>query len=508
MLGTPLLTFAHSVFYSMIDRDDPQVLGDYYAANIENWIIRNRGQLEMRDGITTRGDSPSATNLGASYLRKSDGTKKFLRVVNGAGNTSKFQDSENGSTWTDVSGGGSKSSNARWALVQANDSIYGVNGLDTPIKYNGSAVSTVSAIPQGIAIEWWKNHMWVFGNPTTKDRAYFSNANDPETWGGSDFININLGDVSAGIGIKGTAGDAGRLYLGKERSIWYITGSSSSNWALNILTYEHGVASHESMISVKNDVWCVDLEGNVRSLYRTDTDNPFSSLRSWPIPQTIAGLNRAAITKTSAVFFDNYAMFFVPNGVDTHNSLVLVLDTQANEGKGGWLKFTGWNIARAVIAYDSAVPRLFLFDSREGNGQAYQWTGASDNGIAITAKYETKIYDHGYPSQEKKWKFAYQYAPVIGTATLKFYVSIDRFYYVKLADISLQGTGNKLLGQTWTLGTDKLGFDGFVRQKINYTDNGGDNAGFSQQVKLEAESSSTKVKIRQFTSHYRLKGLH
>jgi len=68
----------------------------------------------------------------------------------------------------------------------------------------------------------------------------------------------------------------------------------------------------------------------------------------------ISGLNKSALDDSSAIFFDNYAMFFVPNGVDGHNSLVLVWDTQANtndRGKphGGWVKFTGWNIARASV---------------------------------------------------------------------------------------------------------------------------------------------------------------
>lgn len=508
MLRNQLRDFEHRYFYSIIDRDDAQSIPDYFAANIENWIIRNRGQLEMRKGLTVRGTNPAKTILGAIVHIRSNGSKKLIRVIDGAGNTAKFQYSDDGITWTDITGGGSKTTGQRWALVQANDNIYGVNGTDTGIKYDGTTMTTVAGIPQGTAIEWWKNHLWVFASPTVKDRLYYSNPSDPETFGGSSFLNINLGDVSRGIGIRGAAGAAGRLYVGKERSVWYVTGTSSSDWAIAILTYEHGVASHESMVSGgKNDVWCVDLEGNVRNLYRTPFDVPLSGLASKDISMTTAGLNKAQLSKVQGVFFDNYIMMFVPNGVDSYNSLVLVWDTLANEKKGGWIKFTNWYVSYGVVFNESNTPKLFLFDSRSGNGQAYEWTGTDDNGNSIVAKYETKIYDFGYPDQEKRYKFSYQFSPAQGNVTSRFYTSVDRYYYTKIADPSLLGTGNKLLGVNWTLGQDKLGSGGFAKVRIGFTDNGGAGIGTTLQVKLEAESSTTSIKIQRFVSHYMLLGL-
>lgn len=506
MLETPYLTFDHRFFYSMIDRDDPQIIPNYHASNVENWLIRNAGELEMRDGLTARGSSPSATNLGGAALYRANGTKKLLRVVNGAGNSTKFQHSDDGATWTDVSGGGSRTTGVKWVFVQANDNVYGVNGTDTPIKYDGSSISTVAGIPNGTAIEWYKNFLWIIGVAATPDRLYFSNANTPETFGGSDFINVNLGDYSPGVALKGSPGGDGRLYIGKARSVWYLTGTSSSNFAIQPLTYEHGVAGAEAIVAGRNDVWCADQDCNIRALYRTQEDSPFSTLKSSPIQATISGLNRTAASKITAVYYNNYLMFFVPNGVDDYNSLVLVYDTQANLGKGGWIKFTGWRIARASV-FVLSTPKLFLHDARTGNGQTYEWTGTSDNGTAITAKYETKIYDHGYPNQEKKWKFAYQFAPTISGASLRFYVSIDRFYYTLLKNFSLAGMGSSEWDDAeWDV--DTWTSQGVVRQKVSYSEGGGDNTGFTQQVKLEAESSTVKVRLRQFTSHYLVRGLH
>lgn len=490
----------------MIDKDDPQVIPDYFASNIENFIIRNRGQLEMRDGLTARGVSPAASNLGAAVLYEANQLPLFIRVINGAANSSKFQKSSDGATWTDISGGGSRTTDAKWAFAQANNALYGVNGTDTSVKITNSGLSTIAAIPKGIAIEWWKNFMWVIGVSGSPDVLYFSNANTPETWTGSDVINVNLGDSSPGTGLRGLGGATGRMIVGKERSMWYVSGSSGSNFALQPLTFQHGIVNQESMISFGNDIWGVDTEANIWSIYKTDSDNIFTSLKSSDLANTIAGINKTSISTCSAVVFDNYALFFMPNGVDSHNSIVLVWDKLANEGKGGWSKFTGWNIARAVV-FDDNQPRLFLFDSRSGNGQAYEWDGTSDNGQSIVAKYETKVYDHGVPERRKRWRYSYQYAPAQGAVNMRYYTSVDRFYYTLLKTFSLVGTGNKLLGSTWTLGVDKLGSGGFVQQYIGYTDNGGNDTGFTIQTKLEAESSTAKIKIRNFTSHYRVLGL-
>ena len=511
MLSTPYKTFEHRKFLSIIDKDDPQDIPDYYASNIENWIIRDSNEIELRDGLSAKGSSPSATNLGYGVLKQADGSTYIYRVINGAGDTSAIQYSTNGTTWTNVTNGTGKKTGVRWHFVQANNFLYGINGQDTGLRIDGTTATTIAGMPLGTAIEWWKNFMFIIGVAATPDRIYISNENNPETWGGSDFINVNLGDGSRGLGLKGHPGQSGRLYIGKERSVWYLSGIDLTDFVIAPLTYEHGVASHESMIQVKNDVWCIDQEGNIRGLYRTTEDQPFSALRSDAIQSTISGLNKSALNTSSAVFFNNYAMFFVPYGVDTHNSLVLVWDTQANtddSGKphGGWVKFTNWNIAGATI-WNMTEPQLFLHDSRTGNGQTYQWTGTSDNGIAITGKYETKIYDHGTATRLKKWKFSYQYGPALGTVPVRFYSSMDRFYYVLLKTFNLLGTGNKLLGVDWTLGQDKLGSGGQVRQKIMMTDGGQTSKGYTVQVKLEAESSTTKVKLRRFTMHYKYFGL-
>ena len=110
-LQTPYNTFEHKHFYSMVDKDDPEEIDDYFAANIENWLIRDEGELKMRDGLTAKGTSPGATNLGCAIYYSTSGRKYLIRVINGASDTSKIQYTEDGMTWTDATGGGSLKTN-------------------------------------------------------------------------------------------------------------------------------------------------------------------------------------------------------------------------------------------------------------------------------------------------------------------------------------------------------------------------------------------------------------
>lgn len=79
-------------------------------------------------------------------------------------------------------------------------------------------------------------------------------------------------------------------------------------------------------------------------------------------------------------------------------------------------------------------------------------------------------------------------------------------YYTLLKIISLAGEADSEW-DTAVWGQDTWSASGPVRQKVKFTDGGGTNHGYSNQIKLEAQSDSVKIKIRKFTMHYRVFGL-
>ena len=126
--------------------------------------------------------------------------------------------------------------------------------------------------------------------------------------------------------------------------------------------------------------------------------------------------------------------------------------------------------------------------------------------MAIQANYETKIYDHGFPERRKNWKYAIQYAPTIGNVNVSFYTSIDRYYYSLVDTVNLQGTGDAQWDVAqWDVAVwSSLGT---VRDRVLLTGGGSTNKGYSVQVRLRAESATTKIRLRRFTLHYRVLGL-
>jgi hypothetical protein len=100
----------------------------------------------------------------------------------------------------------------------------------------------------------------------------------------------------------------------------------------------------------------------------------------------------------------------------------------------------------------------------------------------------------------------YQYGPVLGTVPVSVYTSIDRFYYALNKTFNLTGTGDSSWG-TAEWGVDLWGSGGQVQQKINMAEGGGQNKGYTIQYKLQAQSSTTQVKLRKFTTQWKYFGL-
>lgn len=106
------------------------------------------------DGVTRRYGSTkvwdegggSKVYGGAGFYKKSDGTRKFLRVSNG-----KLQ-YLNSTTWTDI--GSTAYTNTKTSFVQMSNKMFIHNGTDALSYYDGSTITTYTALsnPTGLAV--------------------------------------------------------------------------------------------------------------------------------------------------------------------------------------------------------------------------------------------------------------------------------------------------------------------------------------------------------------------
>jgi hypothetical protein len=128
---------------------DESVLKDSELTEAKNIILSVDG-IEPRPGSSNYGSSSGTGILGAFGFYKSDGTRQFLRYAKGTNN--KLQKYVS-TTPTDI-GSATFNATARMNFVQARDLIFGFNGQDALWKYDGTTITTYTALttPAGLGV--------------------------------------------------------------------------------------------------------------------------------------------------------------------------------------------------------------------------------------------------------------------------------------------------------------------------------------------------------------------
>ncbi len=128
---------------------DENSIKDSELTDAKNILLAVDG-IEPRPGTSTYGSTNGTSVLGLYGYYQSDGTRQFLRFSGGSNN--KLQKYISGVP-TDI-GATTFNATARMSLLQARDSVYGFNGIDPLWKYDGTTITTYSAIttPTGLAV--------------------------------------------------------------------------------------------------------------------------------------------------------------------------------------------------------------------------------------------------------------------------------------------------------------------------------------------------------------------
>jgi hypothetical protein len=126
---------------------DETLLKDSELTEAKNILLSIDG-IEPRPGTTAFGSNNSESRvLGGFAYYKSDGTREFLRMSGG-----KLY-KKNGSSWDRI-GTQTWTATAKANFVQARDLVFIFNGVDALSYYNGSTITTYSALttPVGLAL--------------------------------------------------------------------------------------------------------------------------------------------------------------------------------------------------------------------------------------------------------------------------------------------------------------------------------------------------------------------
>lgn len=120
---------------------DESVIKDGELTEAKNIILSVDG-IEPRPGTSDFGTTSGDKVIGLFGYYQSDGTRQFLRYTTGLNN--KLQKYV-GATPTDI-GTTTFNATARMNFVQARDTIYGFNGQDALWKYDGTTITTYTAL--------------------------------------------------------------------------------------------------------------------------------------------------------------------------------------------------------------------------------------------------------------------------------------------------------------------------------------------------------------------------
>lgn len=465
----------------------------YEATDIKNFLLKNLGKLTVRKGATLLGnDTGSYKQLGLTHWSVGD-TDIQIKVEN-----TVIQKLSTG-TWSTMTGGTGLTAGLDMNFCFANGFLYGFNGTDGVRKIDNTEATEIATIPIGKWGVWWRNIMFIGGVTAYPNRVYVSGIGTPETFGANDWFDIEPGDgdfLTGGIALKD------KVIFAKQRAVSYLVGSGTNTFAVYPITYDFGVCNYRSLITYGNDVWCIDMEGKVRSIIR----NQYglfngADMSSEFLETTIESINTNALDGVCAGFDGSNLYFAVPSGASTTNDLVLVYngDAPIPNGRSKWTTITGWHPS----VFDNLNNVLYFGEGR-ADSKVYSNTGDTDNGAAIACEWlgpQLKLDSEG---QKKRFTYLKWFAFPSGDYDVAVYASIDENIFSLMGNLNLS-PASPLWGATGAVwGTGVWGVSGQVKETFHYSTSGR-VLGSKVQHKLIYSSSNGQNEIGSHSIYYQVK---
>jgi len=313
-------------------------------------------------------------------------------------------------------------------FVDAGTAVYAFNGTDAVIKLVSAVATTPASIPIGKYGYWINNRMYVAGVSGNLATLYYSDANDPDTFGGESNIEIAKSQRGA---INGLNGVAGLLAIGKKDSLISFNGFTTDDFTVKSLTDQMpntGVASHRSMVNTGDDLYYLSYSGDVphiRSLKRTSLGGiNDGGIISGEIEDTMKTINTSQLEKVAGGYDGRFCWWSIPTGSSTDNNLTICFDIIS----GGWTIHDGMD---ASIYFRSDIigeDKLYFGANNESKMFYLDRDKADRSGNDLTMEVISRKYR---PSVSQKSKYKYLYS-VTGADTQKaitFESSPDSFTY-------------------------------------------------------------------------------
>lgn len=279
------------------------------------------------------------------------------------------------------------------AIDTVHNVLYLVNGntSDGLMSWDGTTFTKAIATgPTGKYIEFYKNRMYICGDPGNPNRLYMSDLGTPTSWPALNFIDID--DGLGGINGMKQLGDSQIIF--KELGVFILKGDSPSNY-LVVTTFagNHGTVSHYSIVRIPNGLMYLSRDG----VYLFDGRH--FTLMSDKIQGSVYAWNQQFTGNAVAFEYDHKYMLSVPEGVgqSTNNRTYAYSFLYKY-----WTRYDLPMQSNTVFTGSTVLPTPYFSDIAGNVMQAF--TGDNANGAALNSYFLTKNYDFGTSVHYKTFK--------------------------------------------------------------------------------------------------------
>lgn len=424
-------------------RQNPAVIAETQGQQMQNVNLEIPGQTGRVPGLTLIEDLSNNAVTGMLGYDPQGNTANLL-VTEGV----------NLKRWT---GGGSFSSVSTAFTTGLNTTMFKAyktavgdvtligNGTDnwyemTPtytMNDLGSTTGAACSPPKSTVGTFYRNRAWILKS----DLLYYSSAS-PSNYAtafdtGAQAYRIPVGEERVVYGSR----DLGLIVGGKEQ-IWSLNPSTvpaATDKPEKLL--DIGIVTGKTFCQVGDDYMFLATDG-VRGLKRTIQDKVQlgdSQPISYPLKDEFDTINWTYISKACAIYWQNKYFISLPKIGSTTNNMVWVYYPASK----GWAVIDGWNVSAWATFKVNGEERLYAGDATDG--KIYRaWSGASNNGTAISFILEGRQEDFGKPLERK-----------VG-AEIKVTAQPTGDYDLTVA-VALDGGGYNTVG-TLNLGTNLVTF--------------------------------------------------
>lgn len=409
-------------FIGLNIRDSPHQIADTQLSDVENFDLGASGELKKRTGFQQKHDGAT---LGANpiHILGFFNTGTYKQFIARAG--INLYTSTDSIVWTIITGG-------PWGEVecgvQYTDKFYMVRKSGTVITWDGAAVSAVAGSPTGTYCKVYKDRLFVVDSSATgvnASRLRFSEPFDFTTtgWPSTNYIGVTEGDGDWLVAVYNVQDT---LYIFKSTStqVLYVQGSEPLAWIMRPFDTSVGCISKYSIVPYEGQIFFASATGVFI------TNGPQFKLVSSPVGPYFDSVvvDVSTLNIISAVVWEDKYIITLPAfvstplwsefNVKTWNQLSSTLwsggSTEAvtlvyhilQDGWTRW-KFTGLNPHIFISVYATTTLKGVYCGDRSGNGKVYKYGIDQYLDVSFTylARFDTKVFDFGNPTQKKRGKW-------------------------------------------------------------------------------------------------------